>query len=190
MDSATFEPLPFVSILVKHEGRGGTTDVSGRFGVEAEFGDTLVFSLVGYETLEFTLLTLEPGFIRLVERKTLLQQIIVRDTRLTPYEGLFDEQNALLENRSMPFYYSKYRKEKVRLNWSIEDALRARTYLDLVVKNPETKRGLMSKHNLTEQQYYDILTQFNEENEEIMYFLSGAELLSLINNFFARATRN
>ncbi len=51
---------------------------------------------------------------------------------------------------------------------------------------PETKESLMRKHHLSEEQYYDLLTRFNEANYRVMYYLTASELLSLLNNYFER----
>lgn len=44
--------LPGVNILVKGQNRGTTTNMEGRYAVQASQGDTLVFSFVGFQTQE------------------------------------------------------------------------------------------------------------------------------------------
>lgn len=46
------EPMPGVSILVKGTTKGTVTDLDGAFSLEASQGQVLVFSFIGYETLE------------------------------------------------------------------------------------------------------------------------------------------
>ncbi|WP_236974245.1 TonB-dependent receptor [Membranihabitans maritimus] len=46
------EVLIGVNVTVKGTTRGATTDFNGRFDVEADLSDTLVFSYIGYKTLE------------------------------------------------------------------------------------------------------------------------------------------
>lgn len=46
-------PLSGVSVSVKNGGMGTFTDTSGRFSVDADRGDMLVFSYMGYQTREF-----------------------------------------------------------------------------------------------------------------------------------------
>lgn len=185
VDSATFSSLPNVSIKVKNSFRGTTTDIKGNFSIHASETDTLVFSLVGYRRLEFPLIGYESGMIRLTEQPTMLAPIDIYDTKLyeNPYEGLFDEERAKLKKR-IPFYYSKARKDRVKAaNWR-EEAQMVQTYVDVVINNPETKDGLMKKHRLSEKEYYEVLTRFNEKHYEVMYFLTSGELISLINKFF------
>jgi hypothetical protein len=48
-------PVPYVNILVKGKGRGTYTDFKGFFSIVIEKGDVIVFSAVGYKTVEFTI---------------------------------------------------------------------------------------------------------------------------------------
>ena len=184
VDSASLSALPGVNIQVKHSGRGTTTDDKGNFTVRATPTDTLVFTLVGYQSLELPLAGYEAGMIRLSEKYTLLQAVTIDEYRREhPYQGMFDERNARLKP-SIPFYFSKARKEKIKVEVLKQENLRVKTYVDLVVNNPELKLQLMTKYSLDERRYYDILTAFNETHYEVMYYLTRSELLSLLNTFF------
>lgn len=48
-------PVPYVNILVKGKGRGTYSDFKGFFSIVVEKGDVIVFSAVGYKTVEFTI---------------------------------------------------------------------------------------------------------------------------------------
>ena len=48
------EPLPGASVVVKGTTTGSTTDFDGLFSIDAEVGDKLVISYIGYETKEVT----------------------------------------------------------------------------------------------------------------------------------------
>jgi hypothetical protein len=63
--------------------------------------------------------------------------------------------------------------------------IRVQTYVEVVINNPETKEDLKKKFNLTEEQYYATLTKFNERHYNVMYYLTSAELISFLNQFFA-----
>jgi hypothetical protein len=188
VDSATFAPLAYVSVQVKGKGMGTTSDVKGNFSVAASPQDTIILSLLGYERLELPLFDYETGLIRMAERTTTLKSITITDTRLdNPYEGLFDDQNRELNkklHKRIPFYYDKSRKDKIKAGRWRQETLHVQTYLNLVVNNPATKADLMKTYGLTEQQYYNILTKFNEKYYNVMYFLTTAELASLLNRFF------
>lgn len=184
VDSASLSALPSVNIQVKGETRGTRTDEKGNFTILASRTDTLVFSLVGFEKLELPLEDYEPGMIRLSEKYTLLEAVTIDEYRREDmYEGMFDEQNARLK-KSIPFYLSKAKKEKIKVQVLREENLRVKTYVDVVVNSPDLKSGLMKKHSLSEKEYYNILTAFNERHYRVMYYLTQAELISLLNTFF------
>jgi hypothetical protein len=185
VDSATFTPLSYVSVQIKNKSRGTTTDNMGNFSIHAQSQDTLLLSLLGYERLEYPLLDYEPSVIRLAERATTLKTITINESRAdNPYEGMFDEQNAALLKRRIPFYYSKARKEKIKVGRWKDETMRVQTYVDVVINNPETKADLIKKFSLTEDEYYKRLTSFNEKHYNVMYYLSAAELISFLNRFF------
>ena len=187
VDSATFSPLPYVTVLVKGKGRGTITDTKVNFNVSASRQDTLVLSFVGYVTTEFALADWEPGLIRLAEKKIILKEVTVRTTQINPYQGMFDDENARLASRHNKFYYSRAKKEKRNVAWLREDNVRIKTYIDVVISSNELKNELIKKYSLTENQYYEILSKFNEKNAEVMYHLTAGALVSLIKNFFARS---
>jgi hypothetical protein len=189
VDSATFAPLPYVSVQIKNKSRGVNTDHQGNFSILALPQDTLLLSLLGYERLELPLLDYEASVIRLSERATILKTITINETRSdNPYEGLFDDQNAALLKRRIPFYFSKARKEKIRVGRWRDENIRVQTYVDVVINNPETKANLIKKFSLTDEEYYTILTQFNEKHYNVMYYLTAAELISFLNQFFEKTT--
>ena len=184
VDSATFAGLSSVNVQVKHRNFGTQTDSRGSFTIEAQHSDTLVFSLVGYETLQLPLLHYEEGVIRLSEKYTMLQAVTIDEFKAENlYEGMFEEQNARLK-KNIPFYYSKAKKEKIKLQGLREENLRVQTYVDVVINNPELKTRLMKTHSLTDKEYYDILTAFNERHYRVMYYLTRSELISLLNTFY------
>lgn len=45
-------PLPGVTVLVKNTTRGVSTDFDGKYEIQAQQGDVLVFSSVGFATQE------------------------------------------------------------------------------------------------------------------------------------------
>lgn len=184
VDSVTLDALSSVSVRVKTGTRGTQTDEKGGFSIAAQPSDTLVFTLVGYKSLVLPLFNYEPGVIRMREQYTLLQAVTIDEYRAgNLYEGMFDEQNARLK-KSIPFFFSKARKEKIKVQSLKEENLRVKTYVDVVVNDPELKNSLMKKHALSEDEYYNALTAFNEQHFRVMYYLTRAELISLINTFF------
>jgi hypothetical protein len=184
VDSASFTPMPYVSVVIKDKGRGTLTDDKGHFTLMATRADTLVLSFIGYSTANYPLADYEPGLIRLGEKSTVLKNITVRSTAINPYEGMFDDQNAKLEDRRNPFYFSKKKKEKRKLGWLREDNLQASTYVEVMIRNTELKEWLKKRYALTDKQYYDVLARFNEKNAKVMYYITDGELITLVKNFF------
>jgi hypothetical protein len=186
VDSATFRPLPFVNIQLKNSRKGTTSDQQGNFSILGNRQDTLLFSIVGYSRLELPLYDYETGLIPIAEQATELQAITIIDSRYkNPYEGMFEDQNAALIRRKLPFYFSKAKKEKIKVGRLQNENIRVQTYVEVVINNPETKEDLKKKFNLTEEQYYATLTKFNERHYNVMYYLTSAELISFLNQFFA-----
>lgn len=189
VDSATFIPLGYASIQVKNTSRGTISDAKGKFNIMATRRDTLQFSMLGYDDVEISLHDWETNVVRLPERSTLLKGITIEESRLqNPYDELFGQEYEQWKNsrRKLPFYYSRWKKEKVKLGRAHTEEIRTRTYVDLVIRNEDTKTMLMKKHQLSEVEYYKILTRFNEKSHTFMYYLSAPELLSLLNTFFER----
>ena len=44
------QPLPGVTIIIKNTSIGTVSNVSGEFSIQAQIGDTLVFSFIGLQT--------------------------------------------------------------------------------------------------------------------------------------------
>lgn len=190
VDSATFNALPYVTVQVKNKVKGTMSDTKGNFSISATKQDTLIFTILGYQKLELPLTDYEPSMIRLTEKYTLLETVTIHELKPgeNPYEGMFDEQNARLK-KSIPFYFSKAKKEKIKVQSLKEENIRVQTYIDVVINNTDTKDALMEKNNLTETEYYNILTEFNEKHYRVMYYLTPAELISLLNTFYETHAR-
>jgi hypothetical protein len=186
-DSATYNALPYVTIQVRHTTRGVRSDAEGNFSIQATLRDTLIFSFVGYKTIALPVWDWDPGVILMAQVAFELNTITIQDTRLKdPYENLFDEENALWrkQNKRLPFYYRKGKKEKIKAQRLANENERVSTYVEVVVSNEEVKNALIKRHHITEEQYYTLLTEFNEANHHAMYYLTHAELLSLLYRFY------
>jgi hypothetical protein len=186
-DSANHRPIPYVNVIIKNTTRGTTTDVKGYFSVPAYSTDTLVFSFVGYKSLEFPVDEWEPSVILMAEDVIMLKPIVVEGAALpNGYEDLFYVENIRLKNskKAVKFWYPKDKKEKVKVGLAKNEAIRVKHYVDLLVKDDKVKNDLMKKYKLSEDQYYEVLTKFNEKNYAIMYYLTDSELLSLLYRFY------
>ena len=57
-DSDNNQPIAGVNVLIKGSSTGAATDFDGSFSINVDKGDILVFSYIGYSTLELTYLSL------------------------------------------------------------------------------------------------------------------------------------
>src|SRR5688572_1513529 len=73
VDSATFTALPYVNVTVKNKQKGTITDTNGNFKLVTEPGDTLVFSFVGYKTVEVSTTGWEASVVLMAENPTVLK---------------------------------------------------------------------------------------------------------------------
>ena len=76
-DALTEEPIPGVNVLIKGTTSGTITDVAGKFNLEADSENTLVFSSVGYTTIEVAVGNNSVFNISLQEDVTALSEVVV-----------------------------------------------------------------------------------------------------------------
>jgi len=75
------EALPGVNVTVKGKTRGVSTDAQGQFKLEAESGETLVFSFIGYKNQEVPLTGQSTIDVVLEESPATLQEVAVVGSR-------------------------------------------------------------------------------------------------------------
>lgn len=76
-DAGTKQPMAGVNIIVKGTTRGTTSDADGNFTIEAEDGEVLVFSFIGYAPHELKLSGQTNLRIELLEDITSLKEVVV-----------------------------------------------------------------------------------------------------------------
>lgn len=195
VDSVSFTALSGVHIMVKNSIQGTSTNSQGFFSVTALLTDTLLFSLVGYSSVEIPLLFEEDGFlIRLHEKSNVLPEIIIKGTRLSPND-IIRTPRALPKPMSAgegvfsPIdYFSKWQREKRKLLKLIQENDRTITYLR-VVNDQEVRETLMEEHSLTEQAYYEWLVKFNQQSSNVLYSTNPQEIITSLKTFFTRNVR-
>ncbi|MFY0630045.1 MAG: SusC/RagA family TonB-linked outer membrane protein [Flavobacteriaceae bacterium] len=69
--------LPGVSVLIKGTTTGGETDFDGKYSVKAKVGDVLVFSYLGYETVERKVGAANTINVKMVEGGEVLEEIVI-----------------------------------------------------------------------------------------------------------------
>jgi len=87
-------PIPYVNVAVKNKARGTYSDYTGFFSIVIEKNDTLIFSSVGYQTVEVSV----PD--SLTESRYSLVQLLTQDTFNLPTTVVFpwpDKEHFKLE---------------------------------------------------------------------------------------------
>ncbi|MBX2814743.1 MAG: carboxypeptidase-like regulatory domain-containing protein [Saprospiraceae bacterium] len=77
-DAGDLMPLPFANILLSGSGRGTFSNLDGFFSIVARKGERVVFSSVGYGTVEFTI----PDTLK--DNRYTIYQIMTQDTFTLP----------------------------------------------------------------------------------------------------------
>lgn len=77
-DAATRETLPFITIQVKGTSQGTTTDMDGRYAIDVAGGNAvLIYSYIGYKTIEVTVGTQTHINVALHEDVEALDEVVV-----------------------------------------------------------------------------------------------------------------
>ncbi len=74
---ATGQPLPGVSVMLKGTQSGTQTDVNGQFNIDANIGDVLTFSYIGYTKKELTITSPAALSILLDEDSKQISEVVV-----------------------------------------------------------------------------------------------------------------
>lgn len=70
-------PIPGVSVLIKGTNNGSSTDFDGNYSISATNGQTLVFSYMGYETVEIKITDQQKVNVDLSESTSKLDEVVV-----------------------------------------------------------------------------------------------------------------
>ncbi len=194
VDSASLANLRDVHILVKHEGRGTTTNSSGSFLISVKPTDTLVFSAIGYHSFELPLMFEEDAlFILLRENTLLLSEVTISAKRL--YPNKIEDRTKVAPKKlptiaafASPFdYFWKLEREKRKLFRVVEENNRTQTFRQ-VITDPDVKSILMKDYELTENTYYQLVADFNQQHAAVHYFTDPDAIMEALHTFFEKAT--
>ena len=70
-------PLPGVNIIVKNTSNGTQTDFDGKYSIEAETGDVIVFSYVGLKVQEVTIGASSTIDVSMEEDASVLEEVVI-----------------------------------------------------------------------------------------------------------------
>lgn len=215
-DSATFKPMPGVTIRINKSLRGTITNERGYFVLDVSESDSLTFSSVGYFTKTVRASQIKNvAVVYLTEAPQLLKVVTIEGTIGIPWlpkippEKLFrnpgyDSHPGTFPNQmgfqgfqtfgpgyvfKGPFSrFNRDEREKKKFVRIQKENENAKGYVALV-NDPEVKGKLMKDYNLTEDDYYKLLARFNEKYRDSIYRLEDVELTTLIFLFFAENTK-
>lgn len=184
--------LPGVHISVKGSTRGVVSNASGGFLITARPIDTLVFSAVGYHSLELPLMFEEDAlFIMLRENKIMLQEVTIKANRLYPnkiedHTKVAPRTLSKVQMFESPFdYFWKLEREKRKLTRVIEENNRTQTFRQ-VITDPDVKTIMMEDHDIDENTYYNLIEQFNIKHPAVHYFTDPDAIMEALHGFFEK----
>ena len=192
VDSARLTNLPDVHISVKHTGKITSSSLSGSFMIYASATDTLIFSSIGYITLELPLLFAEDAlFVLMREDRIFLNEVIIKSTRLYPNKiedrsKLAPRKMSALEGVFSPFdYFWSLEREKRKLSKIVDENNRSQTFRQ-VITDPDVKEIMMREYDVTEDGYYQTLVQFNQQQGHVHYFTDPDAIMEALHSFFEK----
>lgn len=195
VDSVTMAALSNVHITVKNSSKGTYTNASGIFTLNVNITDTLLFTSLGYQPQELALLLEEDVlFIRLREQVSMLQEITIKATRLYPNQ-IMDRTHTAPKKMSgyqalqSPFtYFSKTEKEKRQIYRFVEQSNKTQTYVQ-VITDPIVKEIFTKDYELTDEEYYDRLANFNQQYRSIQYATDPEVIMEALHSYFLSMER-
>jgi hypothetical protein len=193
VDSATLTGIPTVLVSIKNAQKGVYTNATGNFTLRATTFDTLVFSMLGFRTIELPLFLEEDALlIRMSENIKMLSEITIKATRLYPNEianrtrqtpRKMDPYQAL----QSPFtYFSKTEKEKRKVYRYIEESNKTQTFVQIIT-DPIVKEIFTKDYDLTDDEYYELLAKFNEMYSAMVYATNPDDIMEALHSYFSAA---
>jgi hypothetical protein len=206
-DSLTLVPLPYVTVINETTNNGTTTDENGAFRLNANPGDSILFTILGYSR--------KKKILRMGESTTV---IFLREFALTlqpvTIYGSYKPQGSdnwksvvekpkLIHNPAGPgsgylvetfgpgisisgllSRMSKSEKEKKKVKTVREKAKQSETYLSVIVSE-ETKQYFQKTFSLTDDEYNKFIESFNQAHPEAVYVESKEDIMKLMVGFMA-----
>lgn len=192
VDSVTMKGLAGVHIAIKRSPGGTITNSIGAFTITTSSVDTLVLSLVGYNTIELPIFFEEEDIlIRMSERVRVLKEITIKGTRIYDNEIVRTPRTqprkmTTADAFSSPWtYFSKGEREKRKVVRLINENDRIRTYIQ-VINDVEIRESIMDSYMLSEMEYYNTLAKFNQQSSDVLYSTEPYVIETSLRSFFKR----
>lgn len=211
-DSASLAPIANVNIISNNFKDRAVSNDKGYFLIAGNISDTLVFSIVGYKTQKIAISSFkETGIVYLSEDSRTLPSVVIQSNVVIPWlpappkESMFQNPTQSKAYRETPgtsniqtfgpgivlrgpiSRFSKHEKRKKKLLQTKDENEKGKNYA-LLVNSPEVKDTVMQKYRLPENEFYRLLTKFNEKNYDIIYDLDSQAVIEMLLRFFQEET--
>lgn len=190
LDSASQQPLPFVTIQIKDKPISRTSNEVGYFSITARVNDTLVFTRLGYHQYVFGVVRGKKNLIiKLLENALLLKEAIIYGS-YKPY-GSEKWNGSIKQPKQFTFKATSSLEPGIiiRLGGKGKKTnareVRKTIVYDSTVTSEKVKKHLMSLYSLSEETYFRKLEDFNKKNSDAAFLTNLDEIISMLTHFFA-----
>lgn len=190
VDSLSLKALPGVHVRIKGSNQVTVTSTTGAFRMPTTIADTLILTMIGYNSVELPLMFEEDDImIRMGERFQLLKEVTITGNRL--YESEIFRAERTMPHKmttadafSSPWeYFSKGQKERRKVVKLINENDRIKTYIQ-VINDQELREDIMYDHNLTETQFYSTLARYNQQSRDVLYATDPVLIVASLKSYF------
>lgn len=191
VDSITLSGIPNVLVSIKNSQKGLYTNAAGGFTIRAASYDTLIFSLLGYRSIELPLLLEEDALLlRMSENVKMLSEVTIKATRLYPNEiadrtKIAPRKMVAYQALQSPFtYFSKTEKEKRKIYRFVEESNKTQTFVQIIT-DPIVKEIFTKEYELTDEEYYGLLAKFNQAYKSMQYATNPDDIMEALHSYFS-----
>ena len=186
LDSASEQPLPFVTIQIKDKPISRSSDETGYFSITAQVSDTLVFTRLGYHKYLFCVVVENKNLIiRLIENAYLLKEAIIYNS-YTPY-GSEKWKGDIKPTKQITFKATPTLEPGIIIRFGGKDRTKLKSTIvyDSTVNSDKVKKRLMHLYSISEETYFKKLEEFNKKNLDAAFLTKQDEIILRLIQFFA-----
>lgn len=191
VDSTSLQNIPDVHISIKNSRKGVISNAMGSFIIYAKVSDTLLFTALGYKPLILPLLFEEDAIMVLLkENVQMLQGITIKSTRLYPnkIEDHTRDKPKTMDSFSAIFspfdYFWREERDRRKLSKLVDENNRTQAFRQ-VITDPDVKQIMMRTYDVSEEEYFDLVLQFNQKNLNVHYFTDPDMIMEALHEFFS-----
>jgi hypothetical protein len=205
-DSSSLHELPYVNVSIGKR-IVAISGERGLFELNCNAGDTVFFSLVGYNTARLIPLKSEKNFsVILTEATTVLNNVTIygnykpqgKDdwSKYIRLPGKFENQTMKAPDQMVQTfgpgttlsgllsYFSSDEKEKRKMKKATDYLVATGVYRE-VMSSEKVKTDLMEMFSLSEEQYFKKIEAFNIQNPDASRLKNRDEIINMLIQFFA-----